>query len=62
MLILILFSLLTGSATKGTLNYKECLALDFGPEACWDSEQLHKAGRFSCEKQGKKLVGLSDCE
>lgn len=61
-LALILFGALTNSATQGTVQYDECKALKFEPKACWNSEQLHKAGKFLCKVQGKELEGRSDCK
>lgn len=45
-MFLILFAFLVTSAHNGTRNYEECKALQFVPKACWESEQMEKAGKF----------------
>lgn len=62
MLIAVLFGLLVSSAHNGTRNYDECKAAEFKPKACWEAKQLHKAGKWSCKIQGKKLENKSDCK
>ena len=61
MLIFAAFIALVTSAHRGSLSYDECMSMDFEPKVCWESEQLYKAGRYLCEKQGKPYSGKSDC-
>ncbi len=57
LLLAVLFGGLVSSAHNGTRNFDECLAQEFKPKSCWESEQLYKAGKFGCQVQGKKYVG-----
>lgn len=61
MLLAVLFGLLVGKAHDGSYSYKECMAQKFEPKACWNSEQLYKAGKYLCKVQGKGFDGSSDC-
>lgn len=49
-------------ASNGTVSYDECKALKFEPKACWSSEQLYKAGKWSCKMHGKELGEKSECK
>lgn len=61
LLIVPIIALVT-SAHNGTRNYEVCLKEKFTHQACWEAEQLNKAGKFLCEKQGKGFDGSSSCK
>jgi len=45
-MFLILFAFLVTSAHNGTRNYEVCKAESFKHSACWEAEQMEKAGKF----------------
>lgn len=47
MLIAVLFGIISGLATHGTVHYEECKKNEFKPNACVTSKVLDDAGKIS---------------
>jgi hypothetical protein len=53
MLFFALFISLSTLTVKGTMTFEECKKDNFKHSACYEAEQLHKAGKFFDKVQGK---------
>jgi hypothetical protein len=57
MFLTLLLGAFIGGLSSGGIAMSDCKKLDFKPQACWQSKQIHKAENWLCEVQGKKFVG-----
>jgi hypothetical protein len=55
MLFFAVFVWVTSHAWNGTFSYEDCLARNFEPKACHQSEDMNKLGEKLCSIQGKEF-------